>query len=1022
MMILPSRHFFTVTWKNAGILIWLVLGPNIFPAIAQETQRDADPDQAFKTGLELLDRKDYGAARSAFENFLVSGPQDAMRIDAEYYRAFCAINLFNEDGEGLMENFIHSHPGHPKAVNAYMEMGNFYYRNKDYTKAAAYLNKVDSSTLSDEQLFEVRFKLGYSQFSLKDTAGALLNFNFVSQSDNAYRSPAAYYAGYLELRKGNYKKSLQYLETAGKDEAYKDFIPALVVQDYHDAGDFDKVIQTAPAYAESIKNIKEKPAILLMLADSYYAKKDYAGANRYFNDYLSSQPGAALSPEAMLKAGISAYHSGYFIDAAGFLKDVALNKGINGQLASYYLGHSYIQLGNKPYALSAFDAARNATDDKAIQAEATFYFGKLSFDLGNYSDAVGAFTGYKAGYPAGPHQSETNDLLSEAYLRSENYDQAIAYIESLQGWSDQIKEVYQKVTYRKGTQLFNAGNYPDAVSMFLESVKNPVDLETTLWTYYWMGESYSIGRKYNEAIKAYSEVFRNDPRGTSEAFLKSRYGIGYAYFNTKAYDLALGHFKAYTDVLRREEKKYFYNDAVLRLADCYYATKDYPHALDFYNEALQEGNPETDYCYFQLGLVYGIQGDLASSFRNLDLVINSYTNSVYYDDALYQKAQFTFEHGDYEPAIQRFTRLISLQPQSPYIPYALVNRAVAENNLKRYDSTITDYERVIREFPRQPVANGALLGLREALAAANRSPEFSDYLERYKEANPESNNLEGVEFESAKSMYFNEKYGTAIDLFVKFLNQYPVSPFADEAWYYLGDSYFKTSKFQEAGNAFTRVIAVTGSKWLNRAVQRLAELNYRTLAFKQAIKYYRQLLTLAVSRKEEYIARAGLMQSYYSAGQYDSTLYFAKMILDQGPLMVGALGLAQLYTGKAFLTQGNTDEAMDHFLNALNASKDVNGAEAQYLMATVQRNKGNFRQSNETLYNLNENFPEYDTWIGKSFLLIAQNFISMGELFQARATLNSVVEKSPDSAVVQEAKIKLDSISVKIKAVNDTIK
>ena len=412
-------------------------------------------------------------------------------------------------------------------------------------------------------------------------------------------------------------------------------------------------------------------------------------------------------------------------------------------MASFYLGFSYIELDNKPYALSAFEAAAKAEDDKSIKEEATFYQGKLNFDLGNFSDAVENFNTYNSAYPNGQHRKEVNDLLSEAFLKSENYDQAIAYIESLKDWSDRIKAVYQKVTYRKGTQLFNAGNFPAAVDMFKNSLRYPADRETVLWDWFWMGEAYSVGRKYDEAIRAYSEVFRNDPGGTSEQFLKARYGIGYAYYNSKAYAKALVHFKGYTDRLRREGKQYFYGDALLRLADCYYATKDYNAAISVYNKVLNEVKIETDYCYFQLGLIYGIQSDLAASFRNLDVVITRFASSVYSDDALYYKAQFTFEHGDYEPAISRFSKLISEQPQSPFIPYALVSRAVAEHNLKKYDATIVDYERVLKEYPRHPVANSALLGLQETLSAVNRSGEFNEYLALYKEANPDSKDLAG---------------------------------------------------------------------------------------------------------------------------------------------------------------------------------------------------------------------------------------------------------------------------------------
>ncbi len=993
---------------------------------AQNTLEEQDPDGLYKKGLELMDMRNYGAARRAFEHFLSNGSQDmahtdAAHIDAAYYRAYCAVVLFNDDGERLMEDFIRRHPDNPKATNAYFDLGNFYYRDKQYTKASEYFEKVQISNLSNEKLYELKFKLGYAEFNNNDTTNALDNFNFVTGYDNSYRTPAAYYAGYLDLLKKDYSASLKNLNIAAGDNSYKEFVTPLLIQNYYEQGNYEQVVQAGTAYVQNSQDAVQKPSVILMLADASYRQNNFGAANQYFNDYLTTRKNES-DKAILLKAGISAYRTGYYIDAAEFLKQAALAEGKTGQLASYYLGFSYINLDNKPYALSAFDAARKGTEDKTIEEEATFYFGKLSFDLGNFSDAAETLSSYNTLYPKGTHRTEANELLSAAYLKSDNYDQAIAYIESLSDWTDRIKETYQKVTYRKGTELFNTGDYPGAVAMFQRSLKYPIDKDIVLSAWFWTGEAYSVGRKYDDAIRAYSEVFRNDPGGTSEQFLKARYGIGYAYYNTHDYAKALGHFQAYTDRLRREGKNMFYNDALLRLADCYYATKNYDQAITTYNAALKEGNPEVDYCYFQLGMVYGIQSNLAESFRNFDIVLNQYPASVYYDDALYYKAQYTFENGDYEPAIQRFTTLINKEPQSPFIPYALVSRAVAEHNLKDYSATISDYERVLQDYPRHPVANSPLLGLQESLAAVNRTGEFSKYLDMYKQANPGSKDLEGVEFESAKSMYYNQKYNAAIDMLNKFISDYQDSPFNDEVVYYLGESYYNTGQADKAISAFTNVTAYKNSKWFNRAIERLGDIYYKQGNYQKSIVNYGRLSGLAGNRREKYDALAGLMQSYFGAGKYDSTIYYANGILNGGSLTAGAQSGAQLFLGKAYLAKGNSDEAMDHFLSTVNAAKDENGAEAQYLMATIFRSKGNYRQSNETLYDLNNNFSMYEKWIGKSFLLLADNFISMGETFQAKATLNSVITKSPDSVIVALAKKKLNIITSQERVAADTLK
>ena len=67
-------------------------------------------------------------------------------------------------------------------------------------------------------------------------------------------------------------------------------------------------------------------------------------------------------------------------------------------------------------------------------------------------------------------------------------------------------------------------------------------------------------------------------------------------------------------------------------------------------------------------------------------------------------------------------------------------------------------------------------------------------------------------------------------------------------------------------------------------------------------------------------------------------------------------------------------------------------------------------QALETLYTLNENFNTYENWVGKSYILIAKIFISMDEKFQAKATLESLI----DNTEIEEIKTSALNILNKI--------
>jgi len=162
----------------------------------------------------------------------------------------------------------------------------------------------------------------------------------------------------------------------------------------------------------------------------------------------------------------------------------------------------------------------------------------------------------------------------------------------------------------------------------------------------------------------------------------------------------------------------------------------------------------------------------------------------------------------------------------------------------------------------------------------------------------------------------------------------------------------------------------------------------------------------------------GLTESYFNLGQYDSVSVYANEILDHGNPAPDASSKATLYLGKAAYKKGQNNEAIDYLLRTLNAAKDENGAEAQYLIGEIQYKEQKYKQSLETLYDLNKNF-QYKEWLGKSNLLIADNYIALNEIFQAKATLNAIIEKSTHAPSLEKAKQKLMEIEGKEKGNNE---
>lgn len=994
--------------KRKALLFLLFI--STFQLSGQNTLVKTTDDDLFRTGLELLSHAKYSAAREIFQQYVDLGKNNLMTIEAEYYIAFSAMNLFNSDSETLFENFIAKYPHHSKSALAYYELANFNFNNKKYDKAIEYYEKVEFSRLSADQQSERNFKLGYSYFTKKDFDKAEPLFNDVKRSDQKHSYAASYYAGYIELKNGRYEEAMADLKKAEQNEAYKPLVPVMIANLYYRQGLYDELIE----YSEKTlnggdQNVQGKDEIFLLTADAYFYKKDYAKAAENFRKYKTEYKGRT-NPEVAYRQGFSEYKINDYDGAINNLKLAAGTKDSLAQAAAYYLGASYLKKNNKQFALTSFDQASNTSFNPQIKEEAAFNYSKVIFDLQRYHDAIIGLKKFSKEFPNSKHKSEVQDLLSEAYLRTNNYAEALSYIESLNTRSSRINAAYQRVAFHSAVQLFNNGKYQESIKMFEKSADFPVDKDVLVAAHFWKGEAYSVMKDYENAIRNYSLVFQNAD-DKNEYHLKSRYGIGYAYFNSKQYDKAFSHFRAYVDRLKNAKDRLNYDDALLRLADLNYESKRYEEAIRYYNEAIAGKIKDMDYAYYQRGVVYGIEDKIPEAKASLDAVIRN-PQSVYYDDAIFEKARLNSQIGNFEETISGISKIINEKQGSPYVPYALLQRALAYTSTGKNNEAIRDYETILTSYVAHPVAGDAFIGLQDLYEKTGRSEEFKKWINVMENVDPKNSLLVSARFNDAKNLYFAEKYKQSIESFNNYISTYPDNPNVVGARFYLADAYARTEDFDNAVKTYKQVIDSKDPLYFARSIQKIADLQYRRGLYPEAKTYYKLLLANTRNNKDKLSALTGLMDANFISENYDSSIYYAQEIKNTGKIAIDAESRALLISGKSYYAKKEYDKAIDFFINTVNLAKDRSGAEAKYLIAEIQYKQKKHKQSLETLYQLNNDF-EYEDWIGKTFLLVADNFIALDEVFQAKATFNSIIENSSHQESVEKAKQKLAELEAK---------
>ncbi|MFN3760986.1 MAG: tetratricopeptide repeat protein [Algoriphagus aquaeductus] len=977
---------------------------------SQSTLYQTGQQQALDYHLELFDKQLFSASLYDNTRLLAESLTEEQRKNAQLNRAMSALQLESPDGPGLMKAYIFDHGNHPSVATAGLYLGNHFFYKKNYKESIEAFGLVNTKGLSEESKADVLFKQGYAYFQLKNYGQAAGYFDQAKTLNQAVSPDAYYYSGFIAMEQGNTAKAVADLQAAGKTSFYATKVPYLLTALYYQQGNYDQAISYAEPLLASNQNLDRRETIHLYLAEAYYAKKDFANAAKNYDAFINAKKGI-LSREEVYKAGIAFFEIKNYQRATDYLKVSASGNDEIAQSSSYYLGHAYIKLDNFAFASTSFQAASKVSFNKQIQEEALFNFAKTNLQRGSFQVAISTLDEYLDTYPSGRHRSEAETLLSEALINTSDYLRAIEQMDKIRTKSPRIQAAYQKVAFYQAMVYYRDQKYKQSVSFLDKSQAFPTDKDLLLETHFWKGEVHTADGNLPQAIRSYEAARAMNPASSHPFLIKTHYGLGYAYFNTQQYPKAEEQFRLYTEKLRGRDEKQNYDDALLRLGDCHYVQKKFGEAASTFQRAINESNSGIDYAYYRLAVVQNFQNRNDEALSQLDRLISGFPSSLYLEDAMFQRGQIYLEEVRYAEASRAFSDLITGRPNSPFVPYALEGRAVANFSMQRYDQTIADYKAIIDNHPNAQNSETALKGLQETLALQGRSAEFGDYLARYKSSNPGSGNVQTLEFESAKSLYLDKNYAQAARAFENYLRSYPQSAQKAEALYFAGDAFFQAGDTEKAIGYFKQLEREPASPQRVRAMQKLGMIELDRGNYAAAIPYLETASQNARNKVEEAEAVQGLMVANFATRKFQQAITFADRLMTLDGIIPQSTPTAMLTKAKAQRELNQKAQAEITLQNLVQDHKTVQGAEGLYLLAFSYQERSDVAKSNEAIFDFSGPFADYDFWYGKMFLLLADNFLKTGEEFQAKATLESIVERSTNAEIKAEAQSKLKNLN-----------
>jgi tetratricopeptide (TPR) repeat protein len=985
---------------------------------AQQTLIYTHADAEFKTAIELYQKEKFGAAQKSFVKVIEThpDPNSLVRIDAEYYNAICAIELFNKDGELYLKQFVKDHPESPKVKAAYFYLGKYNYRKKKWREAIDWFQKVDVYDLTTEELSEFYFKRGYSYFTTEKLAEAKKDFYEIKDVDNNYAGAAKYYYAHIAYTEKNYETALTDFLKLQQNESFGPVVPYYIAQLYYLQKKYEQVIAYAPAVLDSA-NTKRAPELAKVLGESYYRLGKYSEAIPFLKRYEKSAGKLARADQYELAYAF--YKVKDYEEAVNYFTGVTNITDSLVQNAYYHLGDCYLKLNNKQNARNAFSEASKLDFDKNIQEDALYSYAKLCYELAYnpYNEAIKAFQQYIKNYPNSPKIDEAYTFLVNVFTTTKNYKGAIEAIEAIKVPTPELKQAHQKVAYYRGVDLFNNSEFEEAIKLFDKANTYRFDKNINAQAVYWKGESYYRLKNYSKAIDAYlAYIAEPGAIGTSE-LSDANYNIAYSYYKLKEYEASNLWFRKFVTFKPKAEEIKI-NDALNRIGDGYFMQSDYANASDYYGQSYRMKLINADYALFQRSMANGVMKKYPEKISDLQSFISSYPKSSFIQRAKLELG-LTFEKNDQSDlALASYKKFMDEYPSSIYMNTVLSKVGLIYYQKNDDDNALSYFDKLIKRDRKSPEAIAAIENVKKIYTSKGNVQGLETYLASIGASIPQME-LDSLSFTAGRNHYESGEYKTAVSDFDNYLKKFP------EGFYLLPVTAMKADADDRLGNTdaalagYAFVISKNKSEYSERSLFRGADISYKKQNYAQALDWYKQLEQIAEDPKSVSSAKIGLMRTNYMLKNYTDAVIYAEKVLAMENPGKELKNEAHYYIAQSKFAEQKYDEAFAEFKALANTAKNEMGAEAGYNVAYIYYLKNEYKQSQKAIYDfIGDN--DYDYWVSKAFILLADNFVALKDNFQAKTTLKTVINDSKTPELIKNAQEKLDKIIADEEAVKQS--
>jgi len=986
------------------LAIGLVALAGISPVAAQPQAPSAE--KAFASAVELYHQRLYADAMTAFDSYRATHPDQPLAGEALYLEAQAALaQRRDEEALRLFDEFQRRHPAHPRAAEAQLSLAQYLIDEGNTAAARRQLSSLAEDPSSSDQGGRALYLLGRTERERGNLEQAIEYFDRArTEYPDSDVAPAAFYAlGATQVRLERYDQAAQSFEQLGETFPSSPFAQNLgtaLGEVYYRLDRYQEAATELDAQLSALDGSQRARAHFL-LAESYNQMRAGEDAVVHYRQVIDQHPETPYVGPAKYGLAWHYLRAGEYGQAADAFSRVRTeHSGRLADRAPYYEAVSRAQTGDADRALELYQTVAQQSPSSRLAAEALYERGLLLYQQEEYEAAAAAFRSLVRDYPDASRTGDAYYWLGNSYLVGTQLDQALTAYDQAADRDAAPDSLLLEARFQKAWAQYQDERYADAASAFLSLAETSPDAPRGREALFWGGDSHYQLENYGRARSLFQQYLDENPDGNHAA--GARYALAWTHFKQRQYQAAARLFRQFLDTYPAGSSSVPYRqDARLRLADSYYALKQYEDAVAAYRRVEGDGS---DYALYQAGEALNYADRSEEAQRSLRRLLDRYPDSPWRPEALYRLASIHFQEQNYDDAESTYRELLEEHPNHPLAPQATYGIGDSRYNAGEMEDAVAAYRRVIEEHPESSSASEAASALFFALNAAGQSDRAEEIIASIEESTPDANLRDQLRFQRARAAYQSGESKKALSLFQEFVRTSSASSLLPDSYYYLGLLYADEDQDTEAKNYLEQLLdQYPDSEVLPEGALRLGDIYREEERYQQAAEAYRVAAESdAISSELQAQARYGQSIALLNLDQNEQARDILNGLLDEnetGPLRASAqLGLARISE-----EEGQPSEALDLYRSVVQAADGETGAEALYRLGRLLRLQDQPQQAIEELDRMSSLFAGYPEWIARSLLEQARAHRQLGETGQATQLYDEVVNSYPGTPFAETA-------------------